>query len=136
MRTQLKYRSILLSAGVVLALCACAHESDRPAPQTTTTAAAVWRDDAVQQIATARCERAAECNNLVNGPYGNRRECIAAYRQDPNLGMANATMCTEGIDKAKLDKCVAVLRAQTCYPDMGPVSAMRECDRPLCARSQ
>jgi hypothetical protein len=126
-------KQVFISFGVALLLGACAHETDSGVGVTTTTAASLTNDDAIGQISKARCNRASECNILGNGrAYADKAQCLDAYR--PGGGaLPNVAACTNGVDKDRLDKCVAVLVDQRCDTDLGPETAMPEC-RSYCAR--
>jgi hypothetical protein len=123
-------RSFRLAGGSAAVICACAPTT--PGPGTaTTTAAVVTTDDAVTQLARARCEREAECNLQGNRLYRHRSDCVNDYRREPAAMKLDA--CPHGVDKARLDMCVADLQRQRCEDDMGPVSSLPECARPACA---
>jgi hypothetical protein len=127
MRIQLA-KHVVVSFGIALGVAACAHETETtPAVTTTTAAAAVPNDAAVLQIAKARCGRASECNILGNGrPYADKDQCMDAYK--PGGGaLENVASCPNGVDKGRLDKCIAVLRDQHCDANLGPETAMPEC---------
>jgi hypothetical protein len=120
-------------ACITLAL-ACEHDMDQPST-TRTTGAVLMKDDAVVQIAKARCEREAECNIFDSQSYSNKKECVTEYQTSTRrrAGMDLDT-CPHGVDKARLDKCVAALRDERCEQHMGQVVDMSECSRSMCAR--
>jgi hypothetical protein len=116
-----------------LALTACAQESDRPVATTHTTSVAISVDNAATQLAKARCERQAECNNIGNGPFDTQAECAHAMRERAQTSL-NRVPCSAGIDQPELDKCVAVLRDEMCLSHLGPVESLVECSaKKLCA---
>jgi hypothetical protein len=126
MSTQLS-KNVLIAVGVTVCVAACAHETETPPPVTVTAAAVVSNDAAIQKIAKARCERASECNILGNGrAYADKDQCLSAYF--PGGGaIANVASCPNGVDKERLDKCVAVLTDQHCDTNLGPETSMPEC---------
>jgi hypothetical protein len=131
-------RSVVVVLGSALAVCACAHEqSVEPGVAepgvVVTTAALVSNDSAVIEVAKARCRRLDECNNLGGGKdYVDRAQCLTAYLQpDSNIEMLRS--CPDGVDKARLNVCLATLVDQHCQSDMGPVTAMTDCDS-YCAK--
>ncbi len=129
-------RHALLAIGLVALGAACAHETDaQPGRVTITTAAAVTDDGALLEVARARCRRADECNRLGSGQkYADQRQCIQAYADvDANVRVIRS--CQNGVDRASLDKCLAVLASQHCDADLGPVTAMPDC-RSYCARGE
>jgi hypothetical protein len=126
-------KHILISLALGLVVVACEHEGSNTPPVMTTSASLLSNEVAIQQVAHDRCTRAAECNILGNGrPYADKEQCMHAY--EPGGGArVNVLACTEGVDKERLDKCLAVLRNQRCDADMGPETAESEC-RAYCAK--
>jgi len=122
------------SATLTLALVACAHQSD---PQPTTASAsggALTNESGVNSLAKARCEREAQCHNLAGGDDKDRRDCVHDVR-DAQSKVVGPDVCQSGIDKANLDKCVALLQDQLCEGKLGTIESFPEChaDR-LCAK--
>jgi hypothetical protein len=111
-----------LVAGVLAT--ACAHEGDgRVAVGVyTTTSAGLSNDSAAQRIAATRCRRAAECDRVGAGQrYKDQNDCL-----DTEKGAA-VRVCSTGVDKTSLDRCLATLENEDCGADLGPVMAVIEC---------
>jgi hypothetical protein len=123
----------LASVGFALVVAACAHESEVGPGVTTTSAVVLSNQEAVHQVAQARCRRLDECNRLGNGQiYVDRAQCMVAYR-DVGADVPVVRSCVEGVDKKRLDVCLAALADQRCDADLGPVPAIQGC-RAYCAR--
>jgi hypothetical protein len=118
---------------VALAAPACTHD-DGQSTVTTTTGAIVENGHAVETLASARCERQAECNDFGNGPYATKGECRDGMRH-AMADELNANARPRGIDKVHLDRCVERIRDTECHRRVLALSAYPDC-RPdtLCAR--
>jgi uncharacterized protein DUF6184 len=117
-----------ISMSLVAASSSCAHETAQDVEATTRTSALVSDDSAVFQVAKARCSRADECNDLGSGhSFADRGQCIRAYL-DPGADAKIVRSCASGVDKGRLDKCLASLANQRCAADLGPVTGMPDCD--------
>lgn len=115
--------AVLISVGVVALISACEH----PVGVAKTTGATVSNDSAVLQVAQARCRRAAECNHIGNGMrFASERQCIDAYL-DVGADLTILRTCPAGVDRARLDRCVATLQDQHCDANLGPLTAMPDC---------
>lgn len=90
------------------------------------------KDSPTVRIPAARCRRAAECNRFGNGMYNDKEDCLD---QEKTAVLPVARSCRDGIDKARLDKCIDALENQDCGGHMGPVTAMPDCAA-YCARDQ
>jgi hypothetical protein len=119
--------SVLVSIGLAALGAACARETDERPGVAITTGAVVSNDTAVVQVGSARCRREDECNHLGNGRgYVDRRQCIEAYLDEAaNVPVLRA--CADGVDGARLDKCLSDLASQHCDADLGPVTTMPDC---------
>ena len=119
--------SIFLSVGVAAVVAACARETDRSSSVATTTSAALSNHEAVLQVAKARCRRLAECNRLGNGHmFADEAQCLEGYR-DKDADLQALRDCPNGVDRVRLDGCIAILADQYCDAHMGPVTAMPGC---------
>jgi hypothetical protein len=122
-------KRILAPIGIAIALAACEHEDAQVNSRfaTTTAAVIVANDAAVLDVAKARCRRADECNRLGSGhKYADRDQCTEAYANQ--AGDTRILTCPNGVDKARLNKCLAELADQVCDAHMGPVAAMPDCE--------
>jgi hypothetical protein len=64
--------------------------------------------------------------------FADEPQCLEAYR-DKGADLKILRACAGGVDRAPLDKCLAVLVDQHCDADLGPVTAMPDCDK-YCSR--
>lgn len=124
---------IVLSMGAAILVAACAHETDRLSGVASTTSAALSGRAALAQVATARCRRLAECNRFGNGHmFTDEAQCLEGYR-DKDADLQAVRDCPNGVDRARLSGCIAMLADQHCDAQMGPVTAMPGCAS-YCAR--
>jgi hypothetical protein len=98
----------------------------------TTTGATVTTENAVEPMASARCKRELECNNVGNGTYDTRDQCMRDIRRRET---DHLLPCQMGVDKGQLNKCVAALEQEECLQHLGPPGAFTECQTvQLCRR--
>jgi hypothetical protein len=117
-------RHLLVAAGVAVTLGAC----EPSIGQATTTAASPSNDSAVLQVAQARCRRADECHHIGEGlKFADEQQCINAYL-DEGAHLHVLRSCDGGIDKGRLDRCLAILAMQHCDENLGPVTEMPYCN--------
>lgn len=93
-------------------LGACARIADRP-PQS-----AQERDRSVQlgvlDIVDARCDLEERCGNIgARGRFESRSACESKMQGETAITI-NTADCPRGIERRKLDACVASIRAQDC----------------------
>jgi hypothetical protein len=120
-------RHTLVSAGFSVVVAACAHQANPGPGVATTTRAVTSNNAAVLQVAKARCRRLAECNRLGNGHmFADEPQCLEGYR-DKDADLQILRTCSSGVDKGRLDICIAALASQYCDASMGPVTAMPDC---------
>lgn len=115
--------------------------STSPSTNATTMNAAtrppVTTASAVMRVTTARCDRAAACNDVgTNRAYGDRDECVNEIGHDV-VAAISSEACPLGVDADSLAACISDVQAEPCgdkqpAASQGPSSCARE---QLCARS-
>jgi|HubBroStandDraft_1064217.scaffolds.fasta_scaffold355367_1 hypothetical protein len=121
-------KRVLALLGLAVTFAACDHETTevKSGSVRTTAAVVIANDTAVLDVAKARCRRADECNRLGNGhEFADREQCVEAFATQ--TANANILNCENGVNKAKLDKCISELANQYCDAHMGPITAMPHC---------
>jgi hypothetical protein len=111
---------------VAVGALACAHDEGR-STFTETTSAALGNEQAIETLSATRCDREAECNNIGNGPFADKEQC----RYSGHIGLDRVLghdSCPNGVDKAQLDACVAVLHLMVCHNPLGPLNSFPECE--------
>ncbi len=99
-----------------------------PVGTTHVTSATLSNDSAVVQVARVRCRRLAECNQFGGGhAFANQAQCIRAS-EDMMNDLAGMPACPNGVDRDRLNACLASLAVEACDPDPGPVTAMNGCN--------
>jgi hypothetical protein len=102
----------LLAVVSVLGLTAACSHDDYPA-QTTTSSAPVSRSS-ISRIVTATCAKAQQCNDVgVDRKYATDEVCSEKNFADRQNDLTNAN-CPTGIDEARVERCVADIRAASC----------------------
>src|SRR5580658_5826978 len=104
MSTHRSHTLALLGISVVFG--ACTPTVERALGVATTNSANVSNASAVLQIAKARCQRLAECNNYSNGHmFADEAQCTMAY-QDKGSNLHVVRDCPNGVDRGRLETCV------------------------------
>jgi hypothetical protein len=100
----------------------------RRVPATVETASAVVR------LATARCDREAECRNVGTGrEFGNRDECVNEIGHYVVAALPSEE-CPGGVDSDALSTCLRDVQAEPCGDGKGAVDRLSSCSRDhLCA---
>jgi Family of unknown function (DUF6184) len=87
--------------------------------------------EAVDQIAQARCTRAAACNRFGPGKeYADRDACTTRIKSSLR-GELSATECPAGIDRKELGECLEEIRNENCdnpLDQLGRLVACRSSD--------
>jgi len=107
-----KTLALVLSIGTVFGACASSEKevmtpASSVAPRTTPAAAA-------EQIAAARCDREARCNDV--GPskeFQNREHCLQVMRKDASDKLADDD-CPNGIANRDLQGCLSDIGSENC----------------------
>jgi hypothetical protein len=121
-------KSVAVAVGV-FALISCGRGGEGPGaqPGTTTTSAAAPMQSAVNDLATARCDREELCNNVGAGKkYGTRDACVNEMRAKGNADL-QASACPNGVDPQQLDKCLAEVRGERCGNALDTISRLTAC---------
>jgi hypothetical protein len=117
-------------------LVACAHDNavDQPATTSATyqspaVAAAPVSPRAVEEIASARCDREQTCNNIgADKTYATRDVCVGKLRADNQNDLTNAS-CPNGLSRPGLDKCLADIRGERCDHPLDTLARLNACTR-------
>lgn len=108
--------TIGLATGVgLLAISACGGETREPAMQPASQVApAHSQKDAIEAIASARCEREQRCNNIgASAEYQNQEHCMSVARTDATDSLDDED-CRRGIKPGDLSECLSDLRSRAC----------------------
>jgi hypothetical protein len=105
--------ALLLSIGTVFGACASSeHEVMTPAARVT--APAVSPMSAVDQIAAARCDREARCNDIgATKEFQNREHCLQVMRADAADDLGDDD-CPNGIGQGDLQECLSDIGTEDC----------------------
>jgi hypothetical protein len=89
---------------------------------------------AVMRVATARCDREAECSNVGTGrPFGDRDECVNEIGHYVVAALPSE-QCPSGVDSEALSTCVRDVQAEPCGDGKAAVDRLSSCSRDhLCA---
>jgi hypothetical protein len=85
--------------------------------------------DAVQRIATARCDFEKACGNIGQGPdkdFLTHEACMNKWKADVGDDL-RPHECPSGVDSRQVDTCVAELRAERCGNVLDTVSRLTAC---------
>jgi hypothetical protein len=131
----LRFALTFSSASFALALGACAHSSDPPASNASSSSSnVVTNERGIQSLAKARCEREAQCHNLAGGDNHEKHDCTHDV-YDAQYKLLGPSVCASGIDKSRLDKCISGVQDQLCEASLGPIEGFQECRAErLCAQ--
>ena len=85
-------------------------------------------DDAiVGELATARCQREAACNNIGGGQkYASNDVCMNQMRGSLANDL-NAYNCSGGIARVALDHCMAAIKAEECSHPVDTLTRIDKC---------
>jgi hypothetical protein len=105
---------VLTVTAIAVGATSCRRDQPESAVSETTLTAAsmetVPTDTAASELAQARCTRDLSCE----GDRGSLADCVRHLRRDLALELDPATTCANGIDRVKLDHCVATVREEVC----------------------
>jgi hypothetical protein len=83
--------------------------------------------DALFRLASVRCDRELSCGNVGrSSDYSSRDDCLV-QKLDHVRRTYRAAQCPGGIDKDKLDTCVATIRTTRCEADIGEPEYLTPC---------
>jgi hypothetical protein len=85
-------------------------------------------DDAiVGDLATARCQREASCNNIGGGQkYASHEVCMDQMRGSLANDL-NTYNCSAGIDRVALDHCMVAIKAEECSHPLDTMARVDKC---------
>jgi hypothetical protein len=123
--------TVLLSGAGLIAISACGRDSRDPQMQPAAQIAPAHSPkDAVEAIASARCDREQRCNNVgADAEYQNREHCMNVARADAAKTLDDDD-CRHGIKPNDLNECLADLRDRACSTIGGAfdsLSSMMSC---------
>jgi hypothetical protein len=89
---------------------------------------------ATRDIAHARCDREARCNNIgADHKYATEDACEEQIRTDWANDL-NTYECPNGVVEQQLEECLAAIRAEDCNSPFDTLSRVGECQSPqICA---
>ena len=109
----MRKRHALILGGAAALLGACIIREPSPPPPPVMTPAAgsnVPPPNAVETIATARCDLALRCNQIgAYSPFMTYDHCMNLMR-----ARGEFRQCPQGVDPRALDRCIANLSAESC----------------------
>jgi hypothetical protein len=124
-----------LAVAPLLLVAGCNHEETSPGPMTTTQttggtiAASPVDRHAIDEVASARCQREATCSNIGAGKsYATRDVCIEHLRADSENELTNAS-CPNGLSRIALDKCLAEIRGERCDHPLDTLARLNACSK-------
>jgi hypothetical protein len=133
------FTGLLFTAGLSLLAGACERrENDRPAGQgvnpTSDQGSAAAKGDraqalgtAVDNLATARCDRELRCNNVGAGRrYESKDACMSAIRNNQQQDL-NLTACPAGVDQKELRECLDEIRKDDCNNPLDNITRIAAC---------
>ncbi|MFI5302308.1 MAG: DUF6184 family natural product biosynthesis lipoprotein [Polyangiales bacterium] len=130
--------SVLLFLAVVTA--ACGHEYSESGTTTVTAGtptdpASAHTARAIDEIAAARCQREARCDNVgANRHYVGNDACFTQLKGE-GMNELTASACPHGLDGSQLNKCLADIRAEHCENLLDTIGRLSSCSTSsLCPR--
>lgn len=129
-------RVLLVLVAGTAALAACHHETTTATPSmTSTTAASLSNDRAIELLAQVRCDHMANCNDIGPGrKYMAQDDCMTDLRSKEANHLAQSE-CSIGIDPQRLDRCVSEIRDSRCGNVMERFESQMSCrTSQLCPR--
>jgi len=113
--------SILLMFG---AFVNCGREQS-PEPLTPAAATAPGVSNAVEGIASARCDREQSCGHVgATQKYASRNHCMSVMRADAKDSLSD---CRQGIDSKDLDQCLVDIRNEDCGSVLDKLERWKSC---------
>jgi len=106
---------------------------------TTTITGAAWMENgaAIDRIVASRCAREVSCSNV--GPdkhFGSPEACSREIRKTMAEDL-KVSECPGGIDSEKLDKCLDMIRSESCTNPIESLGRLATCRTgELCMRSE
>ena len=82
---------------------------------------------ALDSIASARCDRAASCNNVgEDKKFATKQECVEKVKEDKLEGL-NSAECKLGVDQQSLSDCLTSIRNEDCNSPLDTLSRLAAC---------
>lgn len=111
---------------LALALSACGHASGSGRPETAQERAQSVAT-AVAEIVRARCDLEDRCANLGPGQKFDSRAVCESKMQGETADELNTADCPLGVERRKLEACVASILAQECESMFDAISRWNAC---------
>jgi hypothetical protein len=88
---------------------------------------ATGREGATMAIATARCARAARCNEISSkGRWPSDEACRADWKGRLSDDLSDS-VCPKGISQKEIDKCAAAIRDEDCSKSLESFERFSAC---------
>jgi hypothetical protein len=133
-----------VAPAVALALAAlevgCRSEREAAPRETTLTAARldlVPNDVAIERLVQARCVHENACSNVgLERTYVTQEGCLRKVRTAAAVELDPGTTCPLGMERNKLEACVAAAAAESCSDPVATLARVEACrGSELCPRS-
>ena len=120
-------KTLTLFAAAAALIVACNHENV-PTPVTTTGAPGVVPNaEAIQQLTTAQCGRARDCNEIGGRhKYADEEACRREYHHDLQADL-RPNECPGGIREHKLSNCLQEIHNSKCGNLIDRISRITTC---------
>jgi hypothetical protein len=107
----------------------CKRDRGHEVGTTTTTSVEVKKmtDNAVEQIASARCQREVSCDRVGRSMrHASIESCFDLNKAEYTREL-NADACPRGIDQNRLVDCIAATEQASCLDPIGTLVRVEEC---------
>lgn len=128
-------------AATLFGVSSCRRDGVEPTiSETTLTSASTdafrtTTEAAVPELADVECKRQLECERGTSGAeYRTFSECVKHVRRELALELDPASTCAAGIDRDRLEHCLATVRARECGARDEAASAVACRGSELCPR--
>lgn len=82
---------------------------------------------AVDNLATARCDRELRCNNVGTGRrYDTKDACMSSLRSNQQQDL-NLSACPGGVDQKELQECLEEIRKDDCNNPLDNLTRLAAC---------
>lgn len=133
----IRFTSFACVALGLVAAASCKRDRARETGTTTTTSAEVKKmtESAVEQIASARCQREVACNHVGRSMRHASIESCFDLNKSEYVKELNPEACPRGIDQNRLVDCIAATEQASCLDPIGALVRVEECrSSSLCLR--
>jgi hypothetical protein len=125
----IRLMSIAYAALSLVAVAGCKRDQKREAGTTSTTSAEVQKmtENAVEQIASARCQREVACDHVGRSMRHASIESCFDLNKSEYVKELNPQACPRGIDQNRLVDCIAATEQASCLDPIGAIVRVEEC---------